>query len=156
MEEIEFDVIKSFADSFCETVTSMTSLKVERFEAGQGKIDEVPVFQVLMGFHGGVSGYLGVRCSVACLLRFYERYLGEKSETLNEDVLDGIKELVGIIGGAAAAKVQDLKLQFGAVVTGLCSEQFSHIPCRPLVAAINYFVDECGVFSIEIHQRKLT
>ena len=155
MEEIEYEVISSFADSFCETISSMTSLKVERFESGQGKIEETPVFQVLMGFHGGISGYVGIRCSVACLLRFYERYLGEKPEALDEDVLDGIKELAGIIGGAAAAKVQDLKLQFSAVVSGLCSEQFSHIPSEALAVGINYFVDQCGVFSLEIHQRKL-
>jgi len=155
MEEFQYSVLKAFADSFHETISSMTGLNVNRLKAAQEiKVEGAP-FQIMMSFCGvELSGFMVMRCSLPSLLRLYKNYLGEEVDAYNESVQDGMKELVGIIGGSAAGKEQQLKLKFSPLTVSLSEEMNNHLTANALGAAVDYYVDKCGVFTIEVQQQK--
>lgn len=154
MEKINYQLFKAFNDSFYETLKSMTALKVDRLLSGQDVESEYPQLQTMIAFGGGVEGFWRLKSSVASLLRLYEHYLGEKAEVLTEEVLDSIKELAGVIGGSASAKEQQLKLQFSPVVISVSEDIYAPLLAKESAASVNYYVDKCGVFTVEVHQRE--
>jgi CheY-specific phosphatase CheX len=154
MIDDDYRVFKAFTDAFNESVSSMTGLAVKRIKPGQLIVGEGEVFLIVTGFKGLVSGSCYLRSSAAAVLRLYEKYLGEKALSVDESVLDGMKELSGIINGAASAKEQELKLQFTPSLMLFISELEPHVSAKTLGFAVSYLVEQCGVFTIEIHHGK--
>lgn len=154
MDDLRFRVFKAFADSFQESVAAMTGLEIKRISP-ESKIPlEPPLFTMITGFRGDHCGSIILRSSAGAMLRMYERYVGEKSESIDTAVLDGVKELAGIINGAASAKEQELKLLFTPSVAVFSTFAETHISSKIIATIVHYFVEECGVFTIEVHQSK--
>ena len=152
MDENIFNVFKAFSDSFHESVASMTGLPIKRLKAGSTLPVEAPFFTIITGFKGRSSGSVLLKSSAASVLRLYGKYLGEDSDSINLEVIDGVKELAGIVNGAASAKEQELKLSFTPPMTIYSEVVENHVSKKAVGAATSYFVEECGVFTIEIHQ----
>lgn len=152
MDDQVFNVFKAFCDSFHESVASMTGLSIKRLKAGSSLPVEAPFFTVITGFKGDKSGSVLLKSSAASFLRLYTKYLGEESDSINPDVIDGVKELASIVNGAASAKEQQLKLSFTPSMTLYSEVVENHVSSKAVGAATSFFVEECGVFTIEIHQ----
>ncbi|MCM8531699.1 MAG: chemotaxis protein CheX [Lentisphaeraceae bacterium] len=153
MDADVYNVCKAFADSFHESVGSMTGLTVKRVKPGQEVKKEGEDFVIMTGFKGQVTGTFIIRSSAAASLRLYEKYLGETPGSFDESVLDGMKEFAGIINGSASGKEQALKLQFTPSMT-LMGNMKAHVSSKTLGLSVSYFVEECGVFTVEIHHGK--
>ena len=151
---LTFKVFKAFGDSFHESVKAMTNLEIKRINTDCHIPPEAPFFTMISGYKGSTSGSCIIKSSAGAVIRLYEKYLGEKSEFLDSSVLDGVKELAGIINGAASAKEQALKLQFTPPLAVFSTLMDCHVSSKVVAAAVSYFVDECGVFTIEVHQPK--
>ena len=152
MDEQIFNVFKAFSDSFHESVASMTGLPIKRLKPGTETPVEAPFFTIITGFKGNKSGSVILKSSAASILRLYGKYLGEEANSVNPEVIDGVKELTSIVNGAASAKEQSLKLSFTPPMTIYSELVESHVSKKVVGAAASYFVEECGVFTIEIHQ----
>ncbi len=154
MDDLRFRIFKAFTDSFHESVAAMTGLEIKRINPGSEIPLEAPFFVMSSGFKGEYSGCCLVKSSAGAVLRLYEKYLGEKSEAIDSSVIDGVRELTGIVNGAASAKEQSLKLLFSPPVAIFSTFMECHISEKVTAAAISYFVEECGVFTVEVHQTK--
>ena len=154
MTDEDYRIFKAFTDSFHESVSSMTGLSVSRLEASEKAVGEGVEFLLVSGFKGNVSGSLIIKSSAAAVLRLYEKYLGEQPPALNSDVLDGMKEFSGIINGGASGKEQEMKLKFTPTLTLVGEEVSSNKAAKSIGLSVNYLVDQCGVFTIEIHRGK--
>ena len=152
MDEKIFNVFKAFSDSFHESVASMTGLPIKRLKPDAPAPIEAPFFTIITGFKGEKSGSVLLKSSAASILRLYAKYLGEDTDSINPEVIDGVKELTSIVNGAAAAKEQHLKLSFAPAMTIYSEVVENHVSKKVVGAAVSYFVEECGVFTIEIHQ----
>lgn len=152
MDENIFNVFKAFSDSFHESVASMTGLPIKRLKPGTELPVEPPFFTIITGFKGERSGSVLLKSSAASILRLYGKYLGEEANSVNPDVIDGVKELSSIVNGAASAKEQQLKLSFTPSMTVYSDVVENHVSKKVVGAATSYYVEECGVFTIEIHQ----
>ena len=154
MNDDDYKVFKAFTDAFHESVASMTGLAVKRLEPNVSSEAEGKDFIITTGYKGLVNGNCLIFSSAASVLRLYEKYLGEKPEALDESVLDGMKELAGIINGAASGKEQALKLQFTPSIALLGEGVETHKSAKSIGVAVSYLVDQCGVFTVEVHQGK--
>ncbi len=152
MEDGIFRVFKAFCDSFSESVVSMTGLEIKRLQPGVDANIEAPSFTVITGFKGTSSGSIIFKSSAAGILRLYTKYLGEGSDVINPDVIDGIKELSSIVNGAASAKEPAMKLTFTPSLTLFSEEMENHVATKAVGAAVSFFVEQCGVFTVEVHQ----
>lgn len=154
MTDEDYRVFKAFTDSFHESVGSMTGLSVTRLDPGEKAPAENTDFLLISGFKGNVSGSLIIRSPAAAVLRLYEKYLGEQPPALNSDVLDGMKEFVGIVSGGASGKEQDLKLQFTPSLAMIGESVNTNKSAKAIGLSVSYLVDQCGVFTVEIHNGK--
>ena len=152
MDENVFNVFKAFCDSFHESVASMTGLPIKRLKLGTTLPVEAPFFTIITGFKGPKSGSVLLKCSAAAILRLYAKYLGEDSNKIDADVIDGVRELASIVNGAASAKEQQLKLNFTPSMTIYSEVVENHVSKKAIGAATSFFVEDCGVFTVEIHQ----
>jgi CheY-specific phosphatase CheX len=154
MDDLRFKLVKAFSDAFHESVNAMTSLEVKRISHESDIPLEAPLFTMITGFQGEVNGSCIIRSSAGAMLRMYEKYLGEKSEYIDSSVIDGVKELSGIINGAVSAKEQSMKLQFSPSIAVFSTLTQSHVFSKVTAVAVSYYVDDCGVFTVEVHQSK--
>ncbi|MCH2204307.1 MAG: chemotaxis protein CheX [Lentisphaerales bacterium] len=154
MTDEDYRVFKAFTDSFHESVASMTGLSVERLEVSEKGDKEGIEFLLISGFKGNVSGSMIVKSSAAAVLRLYEKYLGEQPPALNSDVLDGMKEFAGIVNGGASGKEQEMKLQFTPPLALVGDDVSANKSAKSIGLSVSYLVDQCGVFTIEIHRGK--
>ena len=70
MTDEDYRVFKAFADSFHESVASMTGLSVERLDVSEKAVKEGLEFLLISGFKGNVSGSMIVKSSAAAVLGF--------------------------------------------------------------------------------------
>ena len=154
MTDENYRTFKAFTDSFHESVASMTGLSVSRLDPGEKVSVENIDFLLISGFKGNVSGSFVIKSPAAAVLSLYEKYLGEKPPALNSDVLDGMKEFAGIINGGASGKEQDLKLQFTPSVAMIGQSIKGCKASKAIGLSVNYLVDQCGVFTVEVHHGK--
>ena len=153
MDEYKFKILKAFTDSFHESISSMTGLNVKRLSPDSEPACELPLFTIVTPFSGEDRGVVLIKSPAPAVLRLYEKYLGEKTESINDDVLDALKELAGIINNAASAKEQSHKLNFTPSLNILTEDGKIHTSGKVDGRAVHYFIEECGVFTIEVHQK---
>jgi CheY-specific phosphatase CheX len=157
MKDEEYRIFKAFADAFHESVSSMTGLSVKRIspeEVLENDDGDGVGFHMMTGFKGLVCGSFSLKSSAAAVMRLYEKYLGEKPESLDESVLDGVKELVSIVNGTASGKEQAMKLQFTPPLAFMSGRTNGFVSAKAVGFSVSFFVEHCGVFTVEIAQGK--
>ena len=91
---------------------------------------------------------IGMVNDVAC--KTVGSFLDKEINEVDEDVLDGIGELVNIIAGAAAAKLVDFKIGLGlpTVMAGSSHKMFSDINSPWIIIPMK--TEESGEFQLAI------
>ena len=104
---IEFDYMQDTIDATAFTYEKMLSCGVEN--TGERKDKQTGLMPVrditaLIGFNGEVIGSMFISMDEASALKTISKFIMFEQTEVNEDILDGLEEIVNIIAGAAAAR----------------------------------------------------
>lgn len=152
MEQVDVDFFNGCIDATYETFDTMLSVQMVRYKDPA----DVPVIEdtfnvfAIIGLTGKVTSRLVLSCTASVALRLSEKFLMEELDSLNEDVLDSMKELINIIAGAAAGNMQQYQLQLSLPVILLGNEADIHSAKGGSTVSVPFFVPECGPIHLEI------
>ena len=149
---MDVKLINPFIDATINVLETMAFMTVT---AGKPyvKQDNIAVGDVtgVMGLTGVAHGTIAVTFQENCILTVVSNMLGEKMDTLNEDIADAVGELTNMISGqarkdlAAAGKV--FKAAIPSVITGR-KHSIRHYTDGPKIAIP--FETDGGDFTIEV------
>lgn len=104
----------------------------------------------VIGLTGTVKGAVMISMNPETAMKSVGAFLGEEITEVNADVMDGIAELLNIIAGAAAAKLegQQVNLALPTVLTGT-EQKMTGNESSPWII-IPMVTDDWGEFNIEV------
>jgi len=126
--------------------------QVETKNASEGTFD----VSAVVGFTGAATGSFVLSTPGETARNFVARMLRERAPVSDQDMADGMGELVNIVAGRACQKlgqsgVEGLYLSLPAVIVGRHRVVW---PSRDLPCLLmRFFVSELGMFSIEVNVR---
>ncbi len=105
----------------------------------------------VIGLTGVANGTIAVTFEEHCILAVVSNMLGEKMDTLNEDIADAVGELTNMISGQARKELEEVGKVFKAaipsVITGK-NHSIKHYVDGPKIAIP--FKTKGGKFTIEV------
>lgn len=103
---MKVEYINPFLESVNETFQSMLGATVRRGDVGvsrgQGSPREISAF---IGMSGPARGTVCLAFPSATAMKLVGRFLDQDIVVMNEDVVDGVSEIVNIVAGSAKAKL---------------------------------------------------
>ncbi len=140
--------IEATVDTY-KTMLGTIPVRDGKLEVKTGMFPVADVMGVI-GLPGKVRGamMIGMREEVAC--KTVGMFLEKEIPAIDEDVLDGIGEIINIIAGAAAAKLADYKIGLGlpTVVSGKSHKMFADVNSPWIIIPMK--TDKAGEFQVAI------
>ena len=103
---INFNYLQNTIDGTNSTYEKMLASPVSNVgeESTKTGVIEVSDITALISFNGDVIGSMLISMNEATALKTISKFLMFEQTEVNEDILDGLEEIVNIIAGAAAAR----------------------------------------------------
>ncbi len=149
--------INPFIDATVTTFDTMCGLKALRngnLTLEQGVFDTFDLLSIV-GLSGKVRGAVLLTMPEEVGLSAVSAFLGEELSEVNAELLDALGELVNIIAGAAAAKLEDyeIKLSLPTVLVGRNQAMSGNEQVPWVVIPMRF--PEHGEFSIEVSMEEV-
>lgn len=142
-------------------VNPIISATLETFEMMLGVVPKrtglqineshTPTYDVsaMISMTGQIKGTIVFSVAGEAALNIFEQLIGDKSESLNEEVCDAIGEVSNMIAGSAKAKLAELELSLGLPTMVMGRDHRIHYPdsvARPIQLL---FESDLGPFTLE-------
>ena len=116
------ELINPFLASTCDVFRTMLNSDITRGVPGL-KQTHTPEFEVsgLIGFSGTYHGMVVVSLSRDTAISITETMLGQRPESIDEDVIDTVGEVTNMIAGGAKAKLEQYQLNI-SLPTVICGK----------------------------------
>lgn len=103
---LNFDYLQDSIDATAFTYEKMLSAAVSKVGDSSNHTDMIKVQDItaLIGFNGDVLGSMLISMNMEVAFKTISKFIMFEQTELNDDVLDGLEEIVNIIAGAAAAR----------------------------------------------------
>ena len=103
---INFNYLQDTIDATNFTYEKMLASSVEKVgdESTQTGVIKVSDITALISFNGDVIGSMLISMDEASALKTISKFLMFEQTEVNDDILDGLEEIVNIVAGAAAAR----------------------------------------------------
>jgi chemotaxis protein CheX len=111
---IRVEYINPFVESTRAVFATMLRFEVRRGEISLKRALQ-PEHEIsgIIGLSGAAKGTVVISMSASLAIEITSIFVGERSVTINADVIDAIGELTNMIVGSAKAKLDDLKMSIG-------------------------------------------
>ena len=147
---VRVELINPFLKSTCDVFRTMLGCELVRGAPGL-KQTSTPEFEVsgLIGFSGSHHGMVVVSLSRDTAIAIAEKLLGERPESIDEDVVDAVGEVTNMIAGGAKALLEQHKLSIG-LPTVICGKHHAiSFPSNSTPISLP-FDSELGAICIDI------
>ena len=155
--QMQPEQMRPFVEGTREVFETLLRIKleethVETKNASEGTFD----LSAVIGFTGAATGSFVLSSPGETARAIVGRMLGARAPVSDQDVADGMGELVNMVAGRACQKlgqagVEGLYLSLPAVIVGRHRVVW---PTRDLPCLLmRFFVSELGMFSIEVNMR---
>jgi len=103
---INFNYLQDSIDATNFTYEKMLASSVQKVdnESTQTGVIKVSDITALISFNGDVIGSMLISMDEATALKTISKFLMFEQTEVNDDILDGLEEIVNIVAGAAAAR----------------------------------------------------
>jgi chemotaxis protein CheX len=100
------ELVNPFIESVQEIFSTMLGSSAKRGQVGLSDSDKSPGDLVaLIGISGRATGNVALSLPTSTALGIVGALMGSPHEELNDEVIDGISEIVNMVGGGAKAKM---------------------------------------------------
>lgn len=119
---MQVELINPFLQSTCDVFRTMLGCELVRGAPGL-KQTSTPKFEVsgMIGFSGSHHGMVVVSLSRDAAIAIAEKMLGQRPESIDEDVIDAVGEVTNMIAGGAKTRLEQHRLSI-SLPTVICGK----------------------------------